>query len=580
MLTATTVELYDGLVRPRAGRPGAARSRARPGRYDRMHAHCDVLVVGAGPAGLAAALGRRALGRPGDPGRRAARGRRRPAGAARRSTAPRRATWLARRCAELAAHPEVRVLTAHDRVRLLRRQLPARRRAAHRPPRRRRARASLAQRVWRIRAAAGRARDRRARAADRLRRQRPARGSCWPARRGPTSTATPCCPGARAVVFTTNDSAYAAALDLRRRRRRRRGGRRRPRPGPGGVAERVRVRGNRRPGRSRRRRHGRRRRLDGVRVAPLDDDGALAGPSRTFGCDLLAGLGRLEPGRPPVQPGRRAAALRPAARRVRPGGPLGRPTRWSAPPAASLADRLPGRGCAGRRRAATETGFVAEQSALPAAERTCALAAPRAVGSCPARTRPVDQRTSSTCSATRRSPTFSARPAPGCARSSTSSATRPSAPAHDQGKTSGVIATGVDRRSARRRRSPSSARPPSGRPYTPVVVRGPGRPRPRRAARPGPGHARSTPGTSRTARAFENVGQWKRPWYYPQPGEDMERGGRCANARAAREPASAFMDASTLGKIDVQGPDAGVFLDLRLHQPDVLAEGRHRSATA
>jgi len=22
---------------------------------------------------------------------------------------------------------------------------------------------------------------------------------------------------------------------------------------------------------------------------------------------------------------------------------------------------------------------------------------------------------------------------------------------------------------------------------------------------------------------FENVGQWKRPWYYPQPGEDLHR---------------------------------------------------------
>jgi sarcosine oxidase subunit alpha len=58
---------------------------------------------------------------------------------------------------------------------------------------------------------------------------------------------------------------------------------------------------------------------------------------------------------------------------------------------------------------------------------------------------------------------------------------------------------------------------------------------------------------------FENVGQWKRPWYYPQDGEDMETAvlRECA---AARESV-AFMDGSTLGKIDVQGPDAPVFLD-------------------
>lgn len=58
---------------------------------------------------------------------------------------------------------------------------------------------------------------------------------------------------------------------------------------------------------------------------------------------------------------------------------------------------------------------------------------------------------------------------------------------------------------------------------------------------------------------FENVGQWKRPWYYPRDGEDMETAvlRECA---AARESV-AFMDGSTLGKIDVQGPDAPVFLD-------------------
>jgi len=66
---------------------------------------------------------------------------------------------------------------------------------------------------------------------------------------------------------------------------------------------------------------------------------------------------------------------------------------------------------------------------------------------------------------------------------------------------------------------------------------------------------------------FENVGQWKRPWYYP----------RAVTAGSARLESMAeavlrestavrsgvgFMDASTLGKIDVQGPDAGTFLDL------------------
>jgi sarcosine oxidase subunit alpha len=56
MLTATTVELYDGLVAN--GLPGQGRLAADPdpARYDSKHVHCDVLVVGAGPAGLLAAL--------------------------------------------------------------------------------------------------------------------------------------------------------------------------------------------------------------------------------------------------------------------------------------------------------------------------------------------------------------------------------------------------------------------------------------------------------------------------------------------------------------------------------------------
>nr|WP_042184096.1 2Fe-2S iron-sulfur cluster-binding protein [Kibdelosporangium sp. MJ126-NF4]CEL16070.1 Sarcosine oxidase alpha subunit [Kibdelosporangium sp. MJ126-NF4]CTQ93996.1 Sarcosine oxidase alpha subunit (EC 1.5.3.1) [Kibdelosporangium sp. MJ126-NF4] len=58
---------------------------------------------------------------------------------------------------------------------------------------------------------------------------------------------------------------------------------------------------------------------------------------------------------------------------------------------------------------------------------------------------------------------------------------------------------------------------------------------------------------------FENVGQWKRPWYYPQPGEDMEAA-VLRECRAARTGVG-MQDASTLGKIDVVGPDAGEFLN-------------------
>jgi sarcosine oxidase subunit alpha len=58
---------------------------------------------------------------------------------------------------------------------------------------------------------------------------------------------------------------------------------------------------------------------------------------------------------------------------------------------------------------------------------------------------------------------------------------------------------------------------------------------------------------------FEDVGQWKRPRYFPREGESMDDAvlRECAAARRS----VAVMDASTLGKIDLQGPDVGVFLD-------------------
>jgi sarcosine oxidase, subunit alpha len=57
MLLASTVELFDGLVAH--GLPGQGRLADVPdsARYDAVHHHVDLLVVGAGPAGLVAALG-------------------------------------------------------------------------------------------------------------------------------------------------------------------------------------------------------------------------------------------------------------------------------------------------------------------------------------------------------------------------------------------------------------------------------------------------------------------------------------------------------------------------------------------
>lgn len=59
--------------------------------------------------------------------------------------------------------------------------------------------------------------------------------------------------------------------------------------------------------------------------------------------------------------------------------------------------------------------------------------------------------------------------------------------------------------------------------------------------------------------AFEDVGNWKRPWYFPRRGEDMHAA-VARECRAVRESVG-ILDASTLGKIDVRGPDAVTLLN-------------------
>lgn len=130
--------------------------------------------------------------------------------------------------------------------------------------------------------------------------------------------------------------------------------------------------------------------------------------------------------------------------------------------------------------------------------------------------------------------------------------------AHDQGKASGVSATGVIARLLGAR-SPGEVGTTTFRgPYVPVsFALLAGRERgalfdPVRTTAIHPWHVQH-------GAVFENVGQWKRPWYYPQPGESMEAA-VLRECSAAREGVG-VMDATTLGKIEVIGPDAGEFLN-------------------
>ncbi|WP_446665993.1 2Fe-2S iron-sulfur cluster-binding protein [Flexivirga sp. B27] len=74
--------------------------------------------------------------------------------------------------------------------------------------------------------------------------------------------------------------------------------------------------------------------------------------------------------------------------------------------------------------------------------------------------------------------------------------------------------------------------------------------------------ARLTPAHARHVERgaeFEDVGQWKRPWFFPQEGEDMDAA-VARECRAARTNV-AYMDGTTLGKIEVRGKDAPEFLN-------------------
>src|SRR5690606_2709894 len=74
---------------------------------------------------------------------------------------------------------------------------------------------------------------------------------------------------------------------------------------------------------------------------------------------------------------------------------------------------------------------------------------------------------------------------------------------------------------------------------------------------------------------FEDVGQWKRARYFPRAGEDMFAAVN-RECRTVREAAGLF-DASTLGKIEVVGPDAASFMELLYTNPwQKLEPGRCR----
>ncbi|RPF31631.1 sarcosine oxidase subunit alpha family protein [Streptomyces sp. TLI_185] len=543
MLPATTVELYDGLVATSLPGQGRLATQPDPARYDAVHTHCDLLIVGAGPAGLAAAA---AAARS---GARVILADDRPELGGSLLGTGELLDWAAESGAQLEAAPEVRVLRRttvfgyYDDNHLLAVERRTNHLGAQAPQNVSR------ERVHRIRArrvvlATG-AHERSLAFADN---DRPGIMLATSARTHLHRHGV--LPGRHAVVFTTNDSAYAAALDLAA------AGVRiaaivDTRPAPGEWADRARAAGievlagyavTGTEGEAR---------LTAVSVAPFGETAAR----REFAADLLLVSG----GWNPV-----AHLFSQAGGKLRYDEALGTFVPDVVRQAVEVAGSANGifdlaavlaQGAAAGARAIEAEGYTPDVPELPAVPAQPQPTPPMQVFTVPGREgapRFVDLQRDVTIDDLARATGAGMHSVEHTKRYTTAGT------ANDQGKTSGVLASGVvadllgvDISAL----GTTTFRPP----YTPVSF----------AALAGRDRGVLSDPVRTTAlhgwhvehgALFENVGQWKRPWYYPQDGEDMEVAvlRECA---AARESV-AFMDASTLGKIDVQGPDAGVFLDL------------------
>ncbi|MEU1539227.1 sarcosine oxidase subunit delta [Actinacidiphila glaucinigra] len=508
MMPATTVELYDGLVA--TGLPGQGRlaTGPDPARYDAVHAHCDLLVVGAGPTGLAAAA--TAAGS----GARVILADEQPEPGGSLLGSGRHLDWVAATEALLAAENGIRVLRRttvfghYDDNHVLALERRTHHLGAAAP-----AHVSR-ERVHRVRArrvvlATG-AHERSVAFPDN---DRPGVMLAGAARAYVRRYGV--VPGRRAVVFTTNDSTGAVIRDL----------------AAAGV-EIAAVADAR----------------DGVYVTGTEGTDRLTAVllgDRRIEADLLLVSGGWNP------VGHLFGQAGGAVRYDEARGAFV-PVPGSTHQAVEFA-ATPTEGVAAAARALAAEGFTPFRPLLPPPEPgpgrppltlfDVPVAAPGP--------RFVDLQRDVTVADLRRAAAAGMRSVEHTKRYTTAGT------ANDQGKTSGVLASGVVAGLLGVEVSAlgtTTYRPP----YAPVSFAAlAGRDR---GALHDPVRVTALHGLHVADGAvFEDVGQWKRPRHYPRAGEDMAAA-VLRECRAAREDV-AFMDASTLGKIDVQGPDAAEFLD-------------------
>ncbi|WP_369032460.1 sarcosine oxidase subunit alpha family protein [Streptomyces adonidis] len=548
MLPATAVELYDGLSATTLSGLGRLDPGSDPAIYDKKYVHTDVLVVGAGPAGLAAAAaaagsGARVILVDDQP----------EPGGSLLSGAPADAEWAAEVRAALDAAPEAVVLHrttafgSYDDNYVLALQ----RRTDHLGT----LEGVSRQRLWHIRArqvvlATG-AHERPLVFAGN---DRPGVMLAGAVRTYLNRYAV--APGSRAVVSTTNDSAYdtvaalhtagvdiAAVVDARPELS--------DRAAQSAVATGVRVLTGSTvvdtAGEGR---------LTGVTVQALDADGRLTGAAESFDCDLLAVSG----GWSPVVHlhSQRQGRLRWDEDLVAfvPDGSVRDQQVVGAARGTYGLDGCRAEGARAGAQAATDAGFPVP---VPTASYEEVRPEVRALWLVPAPegepggwdTHLVDLQRDVTVADVWRSTGAGMRGVEHVKRY-TSLGT-----ANDQGKTSGVNAIGVIAEALGGSLGEIGTTAYRA-PYTPVAFAAlAGRERgelfdPERTTSVHSWHVAQ-------GAEFEDVGQWKRPRYYPRPGEDMDAAVE-RECRAAREGV-AFMDASTLGKIEIWGADAGEFLN-------------------